>query len=180
MLWYNLNGCPAKYAFNVGASLKSGFQRCGIFPFSPDIIRNTVQSHHEPEKMMRQIRQQEQEQDFEPMFELLRTRYGVTSDVDLNDFKEYLLLKQLGLTSGTALASAVQKTLFGEAPQKNRRVKNSHLSTEAGALVTSTEFIEALEMVTAERKGKKAAVLTRRKLTKGIPQEPQAKKQRKA
>ena len=119
MLWYNLNGCPAKYAFNVGASLKSGFQRCGIFPFSPDIIRNTVQSHHEPEKMMRQIRQQEQEQDFEPMFELLRTRYGVTSDVDLNDFKEYLLLKQLGLTLGTALASAVQKTLFGEAPQKS-------------------------------------------------------------
>ena len=179
-LWYRLDGCPDKFAFNVSESLKSGFQKCGLFPFCPDVIRRTVKSHHEPGKVAREIRQHEQQQDFEPLWDVLRTKYSITSETGLNYFKEQVLLQQLGLSSGTVLAAAVQKALFSDAPEKKRRVKNSHLSTEAGALVTSSDFVTALETHVTQRQEKKAAEMVRRKAPKGNPQEAKAKKQRKS
>ena len=161
-LWYRTEGCPEKYAFNAGPSLKSGFAKAGLFPYSPEVIRKTVKAHHDPENASG-FRVELPEQDFEPLWQVLRTKYNITNENDLEDYKQYTLLKQKGITPGAALANSIQKYFFEQAPTKPRRVKNKQLSTEAGALITSESFIALTESLDAAKKTKKAGVLAKRK-----------------
>ncbi|GAV09700.1 hypothetical protein RvY_19194-3 [Ramazzottius varieornatus] len=41
MLWFRTDGFPPEFAFNAGTNLKSGFAQCGLFPFNPDMIRQS-------------------------------------------------------------------------------------------------------------------------------------------
>ena len=62
----------------------------------------------------------------------------------------------------TVLANALQLSLFAEAPKKNRQQENSQLSTDAGVLVTSSDF-EATEIErNAEQEAKKASKTLKR------------------
>ncbi|GAV00361.1 hypothetical protein RvY_11223 [Ramazzottius varieornatus] len=123
-LWYRTEGCPEKYALNGEQCLKSGFAQVGLFPFNPDVIRKTVKAHHDLEVISRGIHSGP-EQDFSPLFELLKAHYGLMTEKDLADVKELVLLKQKGVTPGAVLANSIQKNLFGEAPRKQRRETNS-------------------------------------------------------
>ena len=153
-LWYRTVECPEKYAFNAGPSLKSGFARAGLFPYSPEVIRKTVKAHHDPENACG-FRVELPQQDFEPLWQVLRTQYNITNEKDLEDYKQYTLLKQKGITLGAALANSIQKYLFDQAPTKQRRVKNKQLSTEAGALITSDSFVAITESLDTAKKNKK-------------------------
>ena len=161
-LWVHTEGCPVDFVFNAGKCLKSGFAKVGIFPFSPDTIRKTVKPHHDP-NLISGIRVAQSEQDFGPLYQVLQLHYQITSEKDLEDYKQFTLLKQKGITPGAALANSIQKYLFNQAPKKQRRQKNKQLSTEAGALVTSESFVALTESLAAEKIKKKAAVQAKRK-----------------
>ena len=149
-LWYRTGDCPEQFAFNVGQSLKSGFQKCGLFPFSADVIRGTVRAHNDP-TAKRGIRLNEPPHDFSQLREVLQGNCGL-SEQNVDKIVADVSLMRKGISRGSVLANALQKSLFAEAPRKQRRQKNSQLSTEAGVLVTSAEF-EAEEMKrTAEKK----------------------------
>ncbi|GAU91282.1 hypothetical protein RvY_03568 [Ramazzottius varieornatus] len=173
-LWYRTEGCVDKYAFNVGECLKSGFAKTGMFPFSPDVIRKTVKAHHDPKAFTRGIRGRV-EQDFGPLFPLLKSQFNLTTEKDLGDIKELIILKQKGITPGAVLANSVQKTLFGEAPVKQRREKNKHLCLESGALTTQPSFVAELEKGEAEKAAKKATTAVRRKTSTQEPAKGKSK-----
>ena len=161
-LWYRTEGCPEKFAFNPGPSLKSGFAKVGLFPYSPDVIRATVGAHNDPQNIGG-LRVQAIEQDFEPLFHLLQTRYNISIEKDLGDYKQFTLLKQKGITPGAVLANSIQKYLFDQTSQKQKRQKNKQLSTEAGVLVTSDSFVALTESQHEAKKAKKAVALGKRK-----------------
>ncbi|GAV03869.1 hypothetical protein RvY_14238 [Ramazzottius varieornatus] len=158
-----LQGCPEKYAFNIGDCLKSGFQKCGLYPFSPNVIRSTVKSYNDPTVSNSRKSTQEISQDFTALFEVLRSQHHISSESDLQDFKEFTLLKQRGITPEVVLASAVQKTLMGAAPTKLRRAKNEHLSTESGALVNEATWEEHRDKVKADKANVTAKKTAKRK-----------------
>ena len=185
-LWYRTEGCPEKFAFNAGECLKSGFARVGIFPFAPDVIRKTVRPHNDPE-ILSGIRVELQEQDFSPLYQVLQERFNIGDEKDLEDYKQYTLLKQRGITPGAALANSIQKFLFAHAPKKQRRPKNKQLSTDSGALITSASFVAQTEIHESQKKVEKADVLAKRKMSaastpslKEKANEPKAKKARKS
>ncbi|GAU91851.1 hypothetical protein RvY_04030 [Ramazzottius varieornatus] len=166
-LWYRLEGCPEKYAFNIGDCLKSGFQKCGLYPFSPNVIRSTVKSYNDPTVSNSGKSTQEISQDFTALFEVLRSQHHISSESDLQDFKEFTLLKQRGITPEVVLASALQKTLMGAAPTKQRRAKDEHLSTESGALVNEATWEEHRDKAKADK-----AKVTAKKTAKRKAPEP--------
>ncbi|GAV03044.1 hypothetical protein RvY_13527 [Ramazzottius varieornatus] len=161
-LWYRTEGCTERYAFNVGQSLQSGFAKTGLFPFSPEVIRQTVKLHHDPQIIERGIRREIQ-QDFGPLINILKDQYNISAEKDLEDIKEFIQLKQKGITPGAVLANVMQKDLFGEAPKKQRRQVNRQLNTEPGALITGPEFVAELEKEDEKKKAEKAAVEAKRK-----------------
>ncbi|GAV00466.1 hypothetical protein RvY_11309 [Ramazzottius varieornatus] len=161
-LWYRTEGCVDKYAFNVAQCLKSEFAKTGLFPFFPDVIRKAVKAHHDPDAFTRGIRSRV-EQDFGPLFQVLKSQFNLTTKKDLGDTKELIILKQKGITPGAVLANSVQKALFGEAPVEQRREKNKHLCLESGALTTQPSFVAELEKEEAEKATKKATTAAKRK-----------------
>ncbi|GAU97219.1 hypothetical protein RvY_08554 [Ramazzottius varieornatus] len=154
--------CTERYAFNVGQSLQSGFAKTGLFLFSPEVIRQTVKLHHDPQIIERGIRREIQ-QDFGPLINILKDQYNISAEKDLEDIKEFIQLKQKGITPGAVLANVMQKDLFGEAPKKQRRQVNRQLNTEPGALITGPEFVAELEKEDEKKKAEKAAVEAKRK-----------------
>ena len=162
MLWYRTEGCPERFAFNAGESLKSGFAKVGLFPFSPDVIRESVRAHHDPE-LQSGIRVCNAGESFSSLFEVLITEHGISSEKDREDVTEFVSLKKKGITPGAALANSIQKVLFSEAPKKQRRPKNKQLSTDSGALVTSEIFVSLTEKHEAEKQKKKADATAKRK-----------------
>lgn len=70
---------------------------------------------------------------------------------------------------GAELAMAVRASLLQKAPEKQRRVKNSYLSTECGALITSKEFEQARDKHNEEMKAKKATRGKKRKAPEPDP-----------
>ena len=163
MLWYNTAGCPEKFAFRAGPSLTSGFEQCGLFPFNPDVIRDTVKAHHGRDSPDRLLTENEQP-DFSVIVNELETKVGISSEKDLNSIKEYIVKSKRGVTPGAELAMAVRSSLLLKAPQKQRRVKNSYLSTECGALITSKEFELARDKHNEEMKSKRATRTKKRKV----------------
>ena len=123
-LWYKTEGCPEKFAFRVGESLKSGIKKCGLFPFCPDVIRETVKAHHDPTIVLRRIRQVEPPQNFESLMQVLRTEHNIQNEKDLDNIKNYVMLIQKGIFPGAVLANTLQNRLFQAAPVKQRRAKN--------------------------------------------------------
>ncbi|GAU88395.1 hypothetical protein RvY_01103 [Ramazzottius varieornatus] len=158
MLWFKTEGGPKDCpAFNVGPTLQSGFARCGLFPFSPETIRGTVKLFYDPTVNASGIRQIEPGQDHEELFELLRRRYGITSDIHHEEVRDCVENVQKGTTSGKVLAGALAKSLMDDAPKK-RKQKNTMLNLTSGAMVTSDEIVKTAEMIQAENLGKKAAL----------------------
>ncbi|GAV02971.1 hypothetical protein RvY_13466 [Ramazzottius varieornatus] len=173
-LWYRTEGWPEKYAFNGEQCLKSGFAKVGLFPFNPDVIRKNVKAHQDPEVISRGIHSG-REQEFSPLFELLKAHYGLMTEKDLADN---------GVTPGAELANSIQKDLFGEAPKKQRRETNRQLSLSAGALITHPSFVEQLEKDEAAKNAKKVAAAAKREAPPSQPakqaKNTSVKKQRKA
>ena len=153
-LWYHTEGYSDKFAFDAGPSLKSGFAKVGLFPSSPDVIRVTVGAHNDPQTFL-EPRIESIEQNFEPLFHLLQTRYNISSEKNLEEYEQFILLKQKGITPGVVLANSIQKYLFDQTPQKQRRQKNKPLSTEAGVLVTSDSFVALTKSLHEAKKAKK-------------------------
>ncbi|GAU95138.1 hypothetical protein RvY_06813 [Ramazzottius varieornatus] len=152
MLWFKTEGCPERFAFNVEPTLQSGFARCGLFPFSPETIGGTVKLFNDPTVNASGIRQIEPGQDHEELLELLRRRYGITSDIHHEENV------QKGTTSGKVLAGALAKSLMDDAPKKKRKQKNTMLNLTSGAMVTSDEIVKTAEMIQAENLGRKTAL----------------------
>ncbi|GAU99357.1 hypothetical protein RvY_10374 [Ramazzottius varieornatus] len=176
-LWYHTEGFPEKFHFNAGQSLKSGFAKFGLYPFSPDVIRKIVKAYHDPNLISSEI-QNAPVQDFGPLLQLLREQYGINEEKDLVEVKQFILLKQRGISLDAVLACTVQKDIFGEPPKKLRRVKNRQLSLAAGALTTHPGFIDELEKEEAENTAKKAATASKRKAS-SRPVKEKIKKARK-
>ncbi|GAV02619.1 hypothetical protein RvY_13160 [Ramazzottius varieornatus] len=142
-LWYQTGGCPEKYAFNGEQCLKS----------------ERLKAHHDPEVISRGSHSGP-EQDFSPLFELLKAHYGLMTEKDLVDVKELVLLTQKGVTP---------------APKKQQRETNRQLSLSAGALITHPNFVEQLEKDKAAKNAKKVAAAAKRKAPPSQPAK-QAKK----
>ncbi|GAV06048.1 hypothetical protein RvY_16087 [Ramazzottius varieornatus] len=155
-LWFRKEGCEERFAFNAGECLTSGFKKCGLFPFSPEIIRATVKAHHDPAKVSRGLLvEQKKKEDQAKLFQVLTEYYGCQSDEDMKKAEESILLIAKGITPGVLAANALQKRVNREAPAKQRRVKNRHLNLEAGKMVSDDEFIRALGKEEAAKAAKK-------------------------
>ncbi|GAU92487.1 hypothetical protein RvY_04563 [Ramazzottius varieornatus] len=116
----------------AGECLTSGFKKCCLFPFSPEIIRATVKAHHDPAEVSRGLLvEQKKKEDQAKLFQVLTEYYGYQSDEDMKKAEESILLIAKGITPGMLAANALQKRLHREAPVKQRRVKNRHLNLEA-------------------------------------------------
>ena len=66
---------------------------------------------------------------------MLKTKYNISIEKDLQDFEQFTLLKQNGITPEAVLTNLIQKYLFDQTPKKQRRQKNKQLSTEAGTFL---------------------------------------------
>ena len=162
--------CPEQFAFNVGQSLKSGFQKCGLFSFFPDVIRGTVKTYNDP-NIDRGLRLAKQPHDFSQLREVLRDNCGLTSEKDVESIVEQVKLMQKGISQGTVLANTLRKTLFAEAPKKQCRQKNAQLPTDARVLVTSLEFEAEEKKHSAEQKAKKTTRSAKRKFPEAEQEE---------
>ncbi|GAU90002.1 hypothetical protein RvY_02484 [Ramazzottius varieornatus] len=155
-LRFRKEGCEERFAFNAGECLTSGLKKCGLFPFSSEIIRATVKAHHDPAKVSRGLLvEQKKKEDQAKLFQVLTEYYGYQSDEDMKKAEESILLIAKGITPGMLAANALQKRLRREAPVKQRSVKNRHLNLEAGKMVSDDEFIRALEKEEAAKAAKK-------------------------
>ncbi|GAU89292.1 hypothetical protein RvY_01858 [Ramazzottius varieornatus] len=153
-LWFRVEGCDERFAFNAGECLKSGFEKCGLFPFNPEVIRATVKAHHDPEKISRKF-QIQKKKDREKLFEVLHENYNYASMEDMEEIQKIVLLKAKGITPGKILANALQKRLFKDAPVKQRRVRNRQLDLQSGGMVSQDEFVAELENEEAKKAAKK-------------------------
>ena len=95
--------------------------------------------------------------------QVLRTEHNIQNEKDLDNIKNYVILIQKGISPGVVLANTLQNRLFQAAPVKQRRAKNKQLCTEAGAIVTSDEFVQSLEKQASEKVAEKAAKAAKRK-----------------
>ena len=102
MLWYNTAGCPEKFAFRPGLCLTSGFEQCGLFPFSPEVIRRTVKAHHGA-ACIDSSPSENVEPDFSVIINELEIRCGISSEEDIKAIKEYIMRIKRGVTPGRVL-----------------------------------------------------------------------------
>ena len=164
-LWYHTEDCPPQHAFNAGQNLKSGFQKSGLFPFDPQVIRTTVKVRHCPDSPMTTAESaaKDYQSSFENLVQTLNAEFGITEEKDQHDVMEYIKLKQRGVTPGAVLASSLQASLFAAAPKKARREKNEHLNLDAGGLTHEEIFQSEQAKKRADVKAKNATKAANRK-----------------
>ncbi|GAV03559.1 hypothetical protein RvY_13961 [Ramazzottius varieornatus] len=171
-LWFHKDGCPEKFAFRAGECLKSGFQKCGLFPFSPEVIRNTVKAHHDPNKFNCGVHIEAEREKDAKLAKFLLDEYDIVSQDKFGRIKEFILLTKQDIAPAAVLAGALQKRLFEEAPKKQRRPTNKQLDLQSGAMVTAGEFVEVL----VRNEAAKAAEAAAKKAKRNAPEPKTSKK----
>ncbi|GAV06051.1 hypothetical protein RvY_16090 [Ramazzottius varieornatus] len=86
------------------------------------------------------------------------TEFDIAGQKDQDDIKEFIRLKQRGVTPGSVLASSLQASLFAAAPKKVRREKNEHLNLDAGGLTNEENFQYHLEKNRAAARARTASL----------------------
>ncbi|GAU90643.1 hypothetical protein RvY_03032 [Ramazzottius varieornatus] len=154
------------YVFaNPGRNLTSGFQNSGLFPFNPEVIRATVKTRHcrTPLDETADSAPKDYRSSFDRLADALMAEFDIAGQNDQDDIKEFIRLKQRGVTPGAVLASSLQASLFAAVPKKVRREKNEHLSLDARGLTKEDNFQSHLEKNRAVARARTASLAASRR-----------------
>ena len=148
--------------FNLAITLRDGFLKTGLSPFSPEIIRATVKPvAATPVRFLPGISS--------PLKKKLRS---VLTELDLpeHEISNTLALvdsKVRGISTPLQTVQVFHSLLLSGRTEKQKRVKDPRLHTDSGRIMTESEAIKALEDrnteaakksgAAAEKKRKKAA-----------------------
>ncbi|GAU89115.1 hypothetical protein RvY_01706 [Ramazzottius varieornatus] len=125
------------HSFNFTGPLKDGFEKTGIYPFSPELLRDTVDSNLEsgPEEVSEEIESQ-----YQQIRRILQERLSISED-ETNT--HILQIKQV--ISGKPTASVIAREFHGyllkAAPKKKRMMKDSRLDTSHGLALVHSGYI---------------------------------------
>jgi hypothetical protein len=153
--------------FNLTATLKDGFQKTGLFPFSPGIIESTVKPVSKSSVVSPST--------YSPQKKQLRNALADMnlSVSDINAVVSDAERKARGVSVAYDLADTLRSTLLQHNPPKQKRTKDVRLNTDAGLLLTESSVVLALgekKAVTAEKKKRSAEKLANRRALEPVCQ----------
>ncbi|GAU98096.1 hypothetical protein RvY_09285 [Ramazzottius varieornatus] len=125
------------HSFNFTGPLKDGFGKTGIYPFSPELLRDTVDSNLEsgPEEVSEELESQYQE-----IRRILQKKLSISEDKTNTCI---LQIKQVIL--GEPTASVIAREFHGHlpkaAPKKKRMMKDSRMDTSHGLALVHSGYI---------------------------------------
>ena len=108
----------SEFSFNLVKPLKDGFEKTGIFPFSSDILRNTV----DPQLKLAEDYSDDHREIYADIASMLQNKLSLKDD----QVKSCILsIKQAvhGLPVSCIVAAELHKSLLSAAPQKKRKKK---------------------------------------------------------
>ena len=151
------------HSFDFSRSLPSGFRVTGIFPFSPEIVRDSVHKSVEepnyseysaPMELIASILRNSMQLGEEKTEACLEAIVNIASDF------QYL---------AKTIRVAAEKSIIAPKPKKIRRLKDQRLALEKGVLCLESGFVSGMRDIVA---AKKAAAETKKSGKKA----PRAKK----
>ena len=116
--------------------MKDGFERTGLYPFSPKLLRSTV----DPNLQLQEGISSEAEQCYEEIHDMLRNRLNASVDKTASCL---IQIKQIlhGGSTGSIIATEFHEHLLRSAPKEKRKEKDSRLSTDNGRVLIDETYI---------------------------------------
>ncbi|GAV07148.1 hypothetical protein RvY_17023 [Ramazzottius varieornatus] len=129
----------------VAMSLKSGFRNTGIFPFSPETIRGTVDKRLVAQDAPVSPMLTKESSPMKDVADILRSRVGRDDD-KINASIESIVSIYAGHKTATeTVVAAVSKAFSFSKPKKQRKPKDQRLALDKGRNVLDSEYVEAVE-----------------------------------
>ncbi|GAV03904.1 hypothetical protein RvY_14269 [Ramazzottius varieornatus] len=158
------------YSFNLGGPLKHGFELTGIFPFSSDVLRATV----DPNLPVDEDEDEDQEviareYHYGEISKILQESLGLDEDKTRTCL---IQIKQIVQRASAAqvIATDFHAHLLKAAPKKKRQLKDSRLDPKHGLALTRSEFIRV--KLDAIRKAKEQKAKTKKQNKKDAVARP--------
>ena len=154
----------SQYSFDFKSSLEAGFRDTGIFPFQPDLIRNTVDIRLINHDLAAPAALSKDSPTLQTVADLLRTNEKFT-DIQVEASLNSLVGISAGHRSAVVTYTAAAGKVFATFKvRKQRRVKDSRLEIEKGRNMLEPEYMAAL-VERDKNKENAAAVKKARKIS---------------
>ena len=147
------------HSFDFSRSLPSGFRETGIFPFNPEVIRDSVT------KTVKDPNFSEYSAPLELIANILR------NTMKLNEEKTEACLEAIVNISSDyqylakTIRAAAEKSIIAPKPKKTRGLKDQRLASDKGVLCLESEFVSGMRDIVAA----KAAATEAKKSKKKAP-----------
>ena len=133
------------HSFDFSRSLPSGFRDTGIFPFNPEIIRDSVtKAIEEPEfpeysaplDLIANILRNSMKLDEE------KTKACLEAIANISSNHQYL---------AKTIRAATGRSIIAPKPKKNPRLKDQRLALDRGVLCLESEFVSGMRNIVAAK-----------------------------